>query len=434
MTFLTNIAKPGLLAVLAATSLIEARLTRLPQKLRPRQDEGYSIFVGGNAAQVSALQYDPAGHQLSLIAQIHDQVGQHPSWLTWDKGNPSNIFVSDDSAGPDDPSLARLNWDGTIFTVQEFASSGVGGTVHTSLSRREGTLCLFSAGYGSGSISSQVLTDGAFTYGAVPDVHVFQGSGPIADRQEASHPNQIIDTPDGVRIFVPDLGSDKVWLFEYSNPEQCLLATRQQVSVDVLPGSGPRHLAFYFDAGTYYAYLADELSGDVRAFAVDATGGLEPIGDAVSVGPATSEVSDRCSLDIEWNERPSIYQHPTDPVAPLRHPCLPSHTQIYVTNDGRFVYTAVRHVPDADQDFIVLLERDPTTGALGNVQTFPSGGKVPRHFSFSGDEQYVAVANSGEDDGTGQSVAVLGRHPNNGALYFSTSIEIASPTFAGFYA
>ncbi len=60
--------------------------------------------------------------------------------------------------------------------------------------------------------------------------------GPNAERQEASHPHQCIEGDDGL-LFVPDLGSDRVWMLKKGQGEELKLVGQ----LEVPGGTGPRH-------------------------------------------------------------------------------------------------------------------------------------------------------------------------------------------------
>lgn len=101
---------------------------------------------------------------------------------------------------------------------------------------------LYCANYLSGSVAK------------LPDrLLPLNGSGPVAERQQCSHPHCITLCPDGRTLAVTDLGSDRIWLCSH---ELSVLG-----SLQLPPGSGPRHLLFASDGKTAYCTL--ELSSQV---------------------------------------------------------------------------------------------------------------------------------------------------------------------------
>lgn len=84
--------------------------------------------------------------------------------------------------------------------------------------------------------------DGTFALEAPSDKHVhlfpFTAPNPPNARQDGAHPHHIILTADPREILVPTLGSDKIWLMRWQSSDEGWTALR---SIDVAPGSGPRH-------------------------------------------------------------------------------------------------------------------------------------------------------------------------------------------------
>lgn len=64
------------------------------------------------------------------------------------------------------------------------------------------------------------------------------GSGPNTDRQQSSHPHDVVTVPGRTEILVPDLGADRTWRLAYDEEGSALSV---QGSVEYPSGSGPRH-------------------------------------------------------------------------------------------------------------------------------------------------------------------------------------------------
>src|SRR5699024_11416652 len=80
-------------------------------------------------------------------------------------------------------------------------------------------------------------------------------SGPH-ERQEKPHVHYTAHTPDGKYVVVADLGIDELVTYRVKNGQLEKVNT-----LEVKPGSGPRHIAFHPDGKT--AYLLTELSSEV---------------------------------------------------------------------------------------------------------------------------------------------------------------------------
>ena len=73
--------------------------------------------------------------------------------------------------------------------------------------------CLFTAQYGSGSVAVFPLdADGRIRPRSALIKHA--GSGPNKSRQEAPHPHWVGTDPGNRFLFVPDLGTDQVVIYE----------------------------------------------------------------------------------------------------------------------------------------------------------------------------------------------------------------------------
>jgi 6-phosphogluconolactonase len=143
---------------------------------------------------------------------------------------------------------------GSIFALGRSVQPS-GGTVPCSLAVAPGATHLLTANYGSGSVAVHPLaSDGGIA--AISDLVEYEGSGPVADRQEASHPHEVLFDASG-NLLVSDLGADRIHVHRLDEARgrlDCL------GSCEAPPGSGPRHLAL---AGDDLVLAADELSSTV---------------------------------------------------------------------------------------------------------------------------------------------------------------------------
>src|SRR5262249_40347940 len=95
--------------------------------------------------------------------------------------------------------------------------TGGGESCHVAVDRSG--RCLFSAQYGGGSVSAFPLArDGTIEPHSVLIHH--QGSGPNHVRQEGPHPHWVGTDSSNRFLFVPDLGSDQVVIYELDS-EKC---------------------------------------------------------------------------------------------------------------------------------------------------------------------------------------------------------------------
>jgi 6-phosphogluconolactonase len=103
----------------------------------------------------------------------------------------------------------------------------------------------------------------------------FGGAGPNKLRQEASHPHGIYLDPENRHAYMCDLGSDRIWMFDFNAATGALDPMSSPSFLDVKPGSGPRHLAFSQDGRE--VYVNGELGANLFIFHRDEqTGRLSP--------------------------------------------------------------------------------------------------------------------------------------------------------------
>jgi 6-phosphogluconolactonase len=252
-----------------------------------------------------------------------------------------------------------------------FAATGGGFPTHAALAPNGRTLAL--AHYTGGAVASFALnSDG--TLGArvslLSQTH-FSNVNPA--RQEAPHPHGAHFTPDGAILLVPDLGADRVYIYQVNATTSALTAHPTQPYLTVPPGSGPRHGAFSPDGAQFY--VANELTNTVSTFAYapsNATTPFTSLGAPVSTLPAGTTVT---------NTVAEIAVHPA------------GHT-VYVSNRGH--------------ESLAVFDRAASTGALTIRRHVPCGGVQPRHFTLSPDARWLLCAHQQSQSLTVFNVATDG--------------------------
>lgn len=208
---------------------------------------------------------------------------------------------------------------------------------------------VITANYSSGNIS--VLgknNDGSI--GEVKQVVQHTGKSINAKRQEAPHAHMVCFSPEKKYVLANDLGTDKVYLYEY-NPNGGTEILKLKNSVDVKPGSGPRHLIFSKDGK--FVYLLQELDGTVTSFSY-ADGILKKVSETTVV--AADFKGDIGAADI------------------------------HVSPDGKFLYATNRGTANDISAFKIL-----KNGKLEFVQRTSTLGKGPRNFNIDPTGNFLLV-------------------------------------------
>jgi 6-phosphogluconolactonase len=275
------------------------------------------------------------------------------------EGGVAAFEISDDKR-----KLQKLNEEPT----------GGGAACHVAVDRLG--RCLFSAQYGGGSVSAFPLSaDGRLLPRTALIRHT--GSGPNEARQEGPHPHWVGADPTNRFLLVPDLGSDKVVIYQL-DAAKCELKPHGHGRCP--PGSGPRHLVFHPNGR--FAYVVNELTIAVTAFRYDPQSG------------SLEEIQTIASLPEKLRELQS------------------SAAEIYIHPSGRFLYASTR-----GHDSVSVFRVDPDTGRLALVEREHIRGSHPRSFNLDPTGKWLLAA--GRDSNT---ISVFRIDQQTGGLVYNQQI------------
>jgi 6-phosphogluconolactonase len=235
------------------------------------------------------------------------------------------------------------------------------------------------ANYGGGSVAClPIQDDGSLKAPSATIQHA--GSGPDPNRQKNPHAHSINVDPANKYAFAADLGLDKVLIYKFDSAAGTLT---ENGAGTVPPGSGPRHFAFH-PAGKY-AYVINEMTSTVTAYAYDAEKG------------ALKELQTLSTLvePVKGNSTAEVVVHPS----------------------GKFLYGSNR-----GHDSIAVFTIDQESGRLTAAGHTPTGGKTPRGFSVDPTGSYLLAGN--QNSGT---ISVFKIDQQTGALT-AVGEPIAAPS------
>lgn len=235
--------------------------------------------------------------------------------------------------------------------------------------------------YSEGNLSVFAISENGGISEAV-DVVQHEGSSVNESRQNSPHVHSIVPSGDGRFIYVSDLGTDQIVIYEVDRTTG-ELSSAEVPYVESTPGSGPRH--FTIHPGGEFAYSAEELSSTVAVFSVDQNSG------------ALEEVQRITMLPEGYDGNNSA-------------------ADIHVSPDGKFLYASNR-----GHDSLVIYRVDEETGTLTLVGYEPTRGGHPRNFMMDQMGEYVLVANRDNDN-----VVVFNRNQETGKLTYSGE-EVSVP-------
>ena len=229
---------------------------------------------------------------------------------------------------------------------------------------------VFVSHYNDGNLTIlSLFKDG--TLANVSDAKKYSGNSINQERQESPHIHASVLSHDNRFLYVTDLGTDKVYIYEFDQ-EKGTLQPGSTPEISVIAGSGPRHLAFHPTGN--FAYLSEELTSTVGVFAVDkATGALTILQDSV-VSLPPDFTGKNTSADI--------------------------HTDL----SGKYLYMSNR---GADVLSIFSVGEDGRLQLIGHQST----GKTPRNFLVDPKGEFLFVANQDSD-----SIQIFRINQKNGKL------------------
>lgn len=356
-------------------------LLLLPAMAHAAQTLYLGTYTGEGSQGIYRLTFDPATGTLTppvLAARTPD-----PSFLAFAPDGLTLYAVNEHGRGsvssfavePSNGLIAPLN--------RQPVADGETGPCHLAVSR--GGRMLVVANYALGSVAAfPLLADGRIGERSVFLRHSGL-PGPRADRQKAPHAHEVLFSPDQRRLYVPDLGLDRVIAYTV-DATHAELTPDPAANLVLEPGAGPRHAIFTKDGK--FLYVADEIDNTITVAACDPRTGRLTRKQSLSIIPATYH-------GVAWTAEIQMDPHEYN------------------------VYASVRGT-----DMLVVLDRDPVTGRLRQRQTIHCGGSGPRSFTLSPDGNWLICANQGS-----RTLTVFDVDPFTGRLTRrGAAVSVPSPT------
>ena len=281
-------------------------------------------------------------------------------------------------AGVKNPSFLELHPNGRfLYAIGESGGEGEGGTVNSFAidpDSRALTLMNTVSSVGPGPCHCCVDTTGAFVLAAnygggsvcmlpiredgqldeASDFVQHEGSSVNAERQTGPHAHSIVIDRANRRAFAPDLGLDKILIYELDLVSGKLVPGSPP-SAAVAPGAGPRH--FDFHPNRKYAYVINEIDNTITAFSFDEeSGSLEGIQTIDTLPEGFTGAS-----------------HTAD---------------IHIDKTGRFLYGSNR-----GHDSIAIYGIDEPSGRLTLIGHESTQGSQPRNFGLDPSGTFLLAAN-----------------------------------------
>lgn len=274
--------------------------------------------------------------------------GPNPSYVCISK-KKKLIYAADESMefnGIKGGGVTALKYSDETGAVEKVKDLLVpfGGPCFISLSPKEDFL-LF-ANYSSSSVAV-VKLDARGLPETVTDTILF----PSVDGK-ISHPHMISFDPEGGKVYLTDLGLDRIIIYDFDEVSGRLKQNENGI-INLPSGAGPRH--FVFNSSGTKMYVICELNSTVSVFDVNANGGLRPTQTLTTLGDSFTGES-ACA-------------------------------DIHLGKGGKYLYGSNR-----GENTIVVFSVG-SDGKLALTGRIPCGGNWPRNFVIDPSGKFLLVGN-----------------------------------------
>ena len=311
------------------------------------------------------------------IFEINSETGELMEQTTVKCTNPSFLKVYDNlifavSEVDKKGCLMTFEWNRSLNTIEKKSEIETKGGASCYLDVWKKLNFISIANYASG-IYATCSVDETGSLKEVTDVKENEGMGPNQERQTQAHAHSITADQNRNYFIGADLGSDTLYIYRADEKTGKLIPNEHQPSIRVSPGEGPRHLAFH--KNNKYVYAVTELKNSLITYSFhEETGVLQEL--------------EKITL-VNEGEQGGCYG-----------------ADLHISKDGMFLYTSVRGA-----DCIFAHQIDEKTGLLSLVGEYRSGGRWPRNFCITPDDQYIIAANQNSGN-----IVVFRRDQISGAL------------------
>ncbi|WP_077620037.1 lactonase family protein [Bacillus sinesaloumensis] len=271
---------------------------------------------------------------------------ENPTYVTISQDNRFLYSVVKDGESGGVAAYEMDNQNGGLNRLNHYVSEGAS-PCHVSVNKANNQV--LTANYHKGTIELISVNAETGRIGTSQSVVAHEGTGPH-ERQEKPHTHFSGFTPDEKYAVAVDLGIDKVITYEVTDG-----ALKEAQSLQVRPGSGPRHIAFHPNGK--HAYVMTELSNEVITLSYDSSNGSFTELQYISTIPE----------DFTENSQGSA---------------------IHISKDGKFVYVSNR-----GHNSIAVFQVNEETGELTLIERVSSEGNWPRDFVFDPTERFIVGSN-----------------------------------------
>ena len=213
---------------------------------------------------------------------------------------------------------------------------------------------------------------------------VHDGHSVSPSRQQESHPHMIVTTPDNRFAVIPDLGTDKIYLYALDTSAGKLSL---HTTLDLQAGAGPRHVAFHPTES--WMYVINELDSTMVAYQFE------------TENDTWTKLATVSTLPEDYQENPEKPNYPAD---------------VHVHPNGKFLYGSNR---EHDSIVIYALDEKGIPSLVGHEST---QGRWPRGFMVDPTGKILIAGNQNSD-----TAAIFAIDSDTGLLSHQSTIDLAAP-------
>jgi len=329
------------------------------QAQKKQSPQFYHLLIGtytnGTSKGIYTYKFDTKKGAVTF-EQVAEGV-KDPSYLAVSADNRF-VYAVNESHNPASDSVSAFKFDAHTGKLTYINMLPTYGTDPCYVSVDKNNKNLFVANYSSGSLVAYSLNKDGSIGDSLQKIH-HPGGGVDTSRQKSAHVHAVVLSPDQKYLFADDLGTDKVYQYNYQPNDKKPLTPTAQPTVAVKHGSGPRHLVFSADAK--HAYLTQEMGALVTVFDY-ANNKLKLIQTIAMESP-----------DFKGQN---------------------GAADLHLSPDGNFLYASNR----GQANDLVVFKVDKATGKLSFVERQSCLGNGPRNFAIDPTGNFLLVANQNSDD------------------------------------
>ena len=370
------------------------QLTFAPIEAKAATAKHYLVYVGTYTTKTAskgiyAFRYDAASGKLTPLGVAAET--QDPSWVVIHP-NSKFLYAVNEAGKSSMVSAFSLDTRSGKLTLLNLLPALGEDPCYLSFDRTG--KYVFVANYTSGNVVVFPIEADGKLGAAIANVRDEGKLGPNKERQDGPHAHWVKDL--GGEVFVADLGLDRVLVYRF-DPSKGTLSSMPaagprnpfpQGPIQLSPGNGPRHAAFWnFGHSPLVMYVLGELDSTVSRFVTTKEGVFNDALGKYSMLPAGfSGRNDAAEIEI--------------------HP------------NGKFLYASNR-----GHDSIVVYSIDQDWGKLKRVADVPTDGKEPRHFTIDPAGNFLLA-----EDQLSDKIVTLRIDQKTGALTpTGDSVHVPSP-------